>query len=56
MSETVSELSDKFLQWKEAFEITGLRVSLIKTKVMVNSGIIQDGMSKRKLNHVGSSS
>ena len=32
MSETIKALSNKFLKWKEAFESTGLKVNLGKTK------------------------
>ena len=49
MSETIKGLRDKSLKWKETFESKGLKVNLGKTKVMVNSGITQDGLSKRKV-------
>ena len=49
MSETIEELSDKFLKWKKAFEGIGLKVNLAKTMVMVSSGITQDGLSKNKV-------
>ena len=39
-------LRNKFLKWKEAFESKGLIASLGKTKVMVSSGITNNGMSK----------
>ena len=42
-------LRDKFLKWKEAFEINGLKVNLEKTKVMVKGGITQDGLSKSNI-------
>ena len=46
MSEIIKGLRNKFLKWKEAFESKGLKVNLRKTKVMISSGIIQDGLSK----------
>ena len=42
-------LWNKFLEWKEAFENTGLKINLGKTTVMVSSDIIQDGISKSKV-------
>ena len=36
MSESMENLKEKFLKWKEAFEIKGLKVNLEKTKVMVS--------------------
>ena len=44
---------DKFFNWKEAIESKGLKVNLGKTKVMVSSGITQDGMSKSKVDPCG---
>ena len=44
VSETIQGLSDKFLKWKEVLENKCLKVNLGKTKVMVTSGIIQDGL------------
>ena len=38
-----------FLKWKEAFESNGLKVNLENTKLMVSSGITQDGFSKCKV-------
>ena len=35
MSETIKELRNKFLKWKEAFESKGLKINLHKTNVMV---------------------
>ena len=49
MSETIEGLSSKFLEWSEAFESKGLNVNLEKIKVMVSGGIIEDGMSKSKV-------
>ena len=46
MSETIEAIGNKFIKWKEAFENKGLKVKLVKTKVMVSSGITQDGLSK----------
>ena len=42
-------LMNKFLKWKEAFESKGLKVNLVKTKVMVSGGITKDGMSNSKV-------
>ena len=53
MSETIEGLSDKFLKWKEALESKGLKVNLGKTKVMVSSGITQDGLAKAKVDPCG---
>ena len=36
MSESIENLKEKFLKWKEAFENKGLKVNLKKTKVMVS--------------------
>ena len=36
MSESIENLKEKFLKWKEAFENKRLKVNLKKTKVMVN--------------------
>ena len=50
MNETIVELSNKFLKWKEAFESKGLEVNLGKTKVTkVCDGITKDVMSKSKV-------
>ena len=49
VSETIEGLRNKFLKWKEAFESKGLKVNLEKTKVMVNSGITRDALSKSKV-------
>ena len=46
MSEMIEGLRDMFLQLKDAFESKGLKVNLGKKKVMVSSGIVQDGLSK----------
>ena len=53
MSETIEGLRNKFLKWKEAFEIKGLKVNLGKTKAMVSGGIIKDGMPKSKVDPCG---
>ena len=52
-SETVMELRNKFLKWKEAFEITCLNVNPGKTKLMVSGSITKDGMSKSKVDPCG---
>ena len=49
MSETVGELRNKFLKWKEAYESKGLKVNLGKTKVVVCGGITEDSLSKSKV-------
>ena len=36
MSESIENLKEKFLKWKEAFENKGLKVNLKKTKIMVS--------------------
>ena len=36
MSESIENLKEKFLKWKEAFESKGLKMNLKKTKVMVS--------------------
>ena len=38
MSEILEGLRNKFLKWKETFEIKGLKANIGKTKVMVSSG------------------
>ena len=53
MSETIEGLGGKFLKWKEAFESKGLTANLGKTKVMVSTGITQDGLSKSKVDPCG---
>ena len=53
MSETIEGLWGKFLKWKEAFESKGLTANLGKTKVMVSTGITQDGLSKSKVDPCG---
>ena len=45
MSEMIKRLRNKFSKWNEAFEGKGLKFNLGKTKVMVISGITQDGLS-----------
>ena len=51
MSETIEGLRNKFLKWKEAFESMGLQ-----TKVIVSSGIKEDGSSQSKVDPSGVSS
>ena len=53
MSETIEGFRNRFLKWKEAFESKGLKVNLGKTKVMISSGITQDGISKSKVDPCG---
>ena len=36
MSESIENLKEKFLKWKEAIESKGLKVNFKKTKVMVS--------------------
>ena len=43
-----------FIKLKEAFESKGLKVSVGKTMAMVSGGITKDGLSKSKIDHVGS--
>ena len=54
MSETIEGLRDVFLKSTHVFESNGLKVSLGKTMVMVNSGIIHSSLSKVKLTRAGS--
>ena len=54
MIETFEGLRNKILKWKEAFESKNLKVNHGQIKVMVSVSIINDGMSKCKLTHVGS--
>ena len=56
MSETIEGLRDKSLTWEEAFESKGLKVNVWKTKVMVSSGITQDGLSESNVDPCGVSS
>ena len=49
MSKTIEGLSDKFLQCKVLSESKGLKVNLVKTKVMVCGGITKDGLSNSKV-------
>ena len=46
MNETIEELWNKYLKWKEAFDSKFLKVNLVKTKVMVSGRITNDGISK----------
>ena len=48
MSETIKAFRNRIIKWK-AFESKGLNVNLGKTKVMVSSGITQDGISESKV-------
>ena len=36
MSESIENLKEKFLKWKQTFESKGLKVNLKKTKLMVS--------------------
>ena len=54
MSEITEGLRNKFLKWKEAFEINGLQFNLGKTKVMVCGVITKDDISKSKVDPCGS--
>ena len=49
MSETLKGLRNRFLKWKEDCESKDLKVSLVRTKVMVSGAYTQDGMSKSKV-------
>ena len=49
MSEKIEGLRNKFFKWKASFDCKGLKVSLVKTKVVVNGTITKDGMSKSKV-------
>ena len=49
MSETIEGLRNKFIKWKEAFEIRCLCVNLEKTKVVVSAGVTKDGLSNSKV-------
>ena len=53
MSETIVGLWNRFLEWKEAFECKGLKVSIKKTMVMVSGGITNRGMSNSKVDLCG---
>ena len=53
MSETMEAMRYKFLKWKEAFESKCMKVNLGKTKVIVSSGITQDGLPKSKIDPYG---
>ena len=53
MGEMIEGLGNKFLKWKEAFESKGLKVNLLKTKVMLSGDITKDGISKRKVDACG---
>ena len=49
MMETIAGLGNKFLKWKEAYEIWSLIVNLGKTKVVVSGCITRDRLSKSKV-------
>ena len=53
MNETIEGLRNKLLKWKETFESKDLKAYIGKTKVMVISVIIKDGMSKSKADPFG---
>ena len=53
MSEIIEGLRIRSINWKEALESKGLKVSLGKTKGMVSGGIIKYGMSKNKFDPCG---
>ena len=53
MIETIEELRNRFLKWKEIFESRGFKVNFGKTKVMVCGGISMDSMSKSKVDPCG---
>ena len=48
MSETIRGLRNKFLELMEDFQSMGLKDNLGKTKVMINSSIAKDVMSRSK--------
>ena len=49
MSETIEGLKNKLIKWKEALDTKGLKVNIVKTKVMVNGGITKDGLYENKV-------
>ena len=53
MSETMEGLRNKFLRWKEVFEIKGRKVNIGNTKVMVSAAKHMTACLKIKLTHVG---
>ena len=53
MSETIEELRNEFIKWKETFKCKGLKVNLGKTKVLVSGRITKDSMSKSKIDPCG---
>ena len=53
MSETTDGLRNKFLERKEVFQSKYLMVILGKTKMMVSSVIMKDGLSKSKIDPCG---
>ena len=53
MSETIVELRNKLMKWKEAFESKGEIFNLMETKVIASRSIIKDGSLTVKFTHVG---
>ena len=52
--EAIKGLKYKFFKWKEAFGRKVMKLSFGKTKMMFNSGITKDDVSKKKFTHAGS--
>ena len=48
MSESIENLNEKFLKWKETFESKGPKMNLQKTKVMVSG--LKGEVLKSKVN------
>ena len=46
MSETIEQLRNKFLKWKEAIDSKSVKADLGKTKVMISGDITKNGLSK----------
>ena len=53
VNETIEVLRNKFSKWKRAFETKGSKDNLGKIKVMVGSGIMQNGLSKGEVDPCG---
>ena len=51
MSKTMKGLREKFWKWKEAFESKGLKVNLVKTKVVVSG--VEGELSVSKVDPCG---
>ena len=49
MSETIIELNNRFMKWKESFESKGKKVSLWKATMMDCNSILKDGLSKSRV-------